>query len=152
MAEIRYDHREGPGKGIEVPCAYSSFHRRGGKFVTMSSGNATMAASGDTLAGWAVAGRDDNSGLNDYIVVNSGKIFIITGMDDVFEMPVEESKASLAVTHIGAHAQVVLTNSAATVVQKAKLGAVASPLSITRVDLTNKTVHVRINPTRHQAA
>ena len=151
MAQVRYDHRKGPGKGIEVPCAHSYFHRLGGGFVTIVSGNATLTTQGDPVAGWVNAGRDANSGLKDSVLVSAGKVFVITGLDDHFEIPVNEASASLALTHVGQGADIIVANESTYLTkQYAKLGAAASPLVVTHVDVTNKTVHVRIKPAAYQ--
>jgi len=60
MAEIRFGLVEGPGKGREVRVAASqTFYRRGGKFVKLVNGYATLCASdAATIHGWLETPKD----------------------------------------------------------------------------------------------
>ena len=158
MAEIRYGHRNGPGKGREYPVAASQyFGRRGGKFCYLSAGNLTVAASGtDAITGWAETPKD-TTGKNCWVssaTAGKDKVFVISGLEDVFEMPCNETIASLAVTFIGRACGCFEggTNATYLTQQEARLGdPIASPLSIVDVDLTNKTVFVKIKPAKLMA-
>lgn len=165
MAEIKFGHVEGPGQGREYPVAASQyFARRGGKFVYLNSGNVTLCASGSTkVMGWAESPKD-TSGANSWVSSASAgadKVFVVYGMDDVFELPFHEGNASIAVTLIGAGAGIVNatigdntganTTPAAGTAQYAKTGTTASPLSIVDVDTVNKTVKVKIKAGNKQA-
>jgi hypothetical protein len=158
MAEIRYGHREGPGKGREYGVAASQYiSRRGGKFVKLGApGHVTACASADTLvAGWAETPKDAD-GYNAWKssgTAGADKVFVIYGLEDVFEMPCDESKASLCATYIGMGAKIVTSGSTYTTIQYAKIGTgtAASPLTIVDIDTTNKTVFVKIKPASKQA-
>ena len=152
MAEIRYGHRNGPGKGREYPVAASQYlGRRGGKFCYLAAGNLNTCASAcSIIAGW-VESPKDASGYNSWkssATAGKDKVFLISGLEDVFELPCSEGIASLAVTHIGQGADLHESGGNATYLteQEARLGMTASPLSIVDVDLTNKTVFVKIKP------
>ena len=161
MAEIIYGHREGPGKGKEYPVhANIYFHRRGGHFVRVRDGYATLCASGDAVTmGWAEVPKD-TSGKNSWkssSTKGNDNVFVVNGLDDVFEMPCNEGKASLAASYIGHGAAIVnneTTNATYARVQQAKIGggATASTLTIVDVDTTNNTVFVKIKPAYKQAA
>lgn len=158
MAEIRYGWREGPGKGREYPVAASQYmHRLGGHFVALdSSGNATMAATGDTsVMGWAECPKDAD-GHNSWkssSTAGSDKVFVVTGLENVFEIPADETKASVNSTQIGAGAKIVQSGATYSRKQYAKSGCgdAASPLSIVDIDSTNKTYFVKIKPNALQA-
>ena len=157
MAEIRYGHRNGPGKGREYPVAASQyFGRRGGKFAYLSSGNLTACASAcAVIAGWVETPKDA-SGYNAWkssSTAGKDKVFLISGLEDVFELHANEKTASLAVTFIGRGTDLCEGGANATYLtsQEAWIGASASPLSIVDVDLTNRTVFVRIKPDSYQA-
>jgi len=154
MAEIRYGHVEGPGKGKEYPMAASqAFHRRGGKFVYAVAGDMTRCATAvAVVSGWAVTPKDA-SATNFWTsssTAGSDLVFVIQGLEDVFELPVDEGNASLAASYFNRGAGLVI-NSAG--VQVAKLGGVAaSPVSIVDIDTDNKTVRVKIKPSAQLAA
>lgn len=152
MAEIRYGLREGPGKGREYPMAADQYiSRRGGKFVYLSSGTVTLCATAAALvAGWVESPKDATS-YNAWKSASTDKCYVIYGLENVFEMPCNEGESSLAITHIGAGIGIVETGATYTFIQEAKLGAVATPLSIVDVDLVNKTVFVKIKPGNLQA-
>lgn len=158
MAEIRYGLREGPGKGREYPVAASQyFGRRGGHFVNLdSAGNADSCATGATyVAGWAETPKDA-SGKNAWkssSTAGADKVFIITGLENTFEIPADENKASVNATQIGAGAKIVEAGATYSTIQKAKSGCgdAASPLSIVDIDTVNRTYFVKIKPNALQA-
>ncbi len=159
MAEIRYDHREGPGKGREYPAAANQyFARRGGKLVYLSAaGKVTLCASNaNEVMGWAVTPKDA-TGKSAYKTGSSDKLFVIYGIDDVYEMPANEAAASVNASCIGMSARPYTTGATYAMVQYAQLDPVsatstaASPLSVVDYDATNKTVFVKIKPARKQA-
>lgn len=156
MAEIRYGLRNGPGKGREVPVAADQyFSRRGGKFAYIASGNLTLCGSVCSIvAGWVETPKDSYREVwKSSSSAGKDKVFLISGLEDVFELPCDQANASLATTHIGQGADIWEAGSNATYLtqQKARIGEAASPLSIVDVDLTNKTVFVKIKPKYFQA-
>lgn len=156
VTSLRYGHREGPGKGREVPImANQYFHRLGGHFVKLREGNATLCATGDAVvAGWAVTPKQDDARES---WAGGGKevdsVFVIYGLEDVFELPVLEKNASLAASWIGQGAALVTSGATYAMKQYAKIGGsvTASPVSIVDVDTTAKTVFVKIKPSKRQA-
>lgn len=167
MAELRYTNVEGRGQGREYKVAADQYmHRRGGKFIKLVNGRVNVCASGDSMvAGWAVTPKDASgySAWKSSSTAGEDKIFVIYGLDNIFELPVHEGNASLTASpYIGQGAAVVCAtnNSAATSgpaggydkIQYAKIaGGTASPLSIVDVDTDNKTAKVRIKPGHLQA-
>ena len=156
MGEIKYKLVEGSGKGKEFSVAATqTFHRLGGKFVKIVSGNLTLCATGDAVvAGW-VDSQKDNAGKPSWTsstTAGADTVFMIRGTsDNIFEIPVDEKNASLATSYIGRGVGLVMTGATKTKLQKAKLGATASPLSIVDVDVANKTVSVAVKPGSLQA-
>jgi hypothetical protein len=157
MTEIRYGLREGPGRGREIKLAADQyFHRRGGHFVYLADGAVTLCASpGALVAGWAESPKDTagKSSWKSSATAGDDKLFIITGLDNVFEIPADESKASCAASMIGEPAKIVETGATHSMIQKAKPGTTntGSSLSIVDYDSTNKTYFVRIKPDSLQA-
>jgi hypothetical protein len=158
MAEIRYGLREGPGKGREYPVAASQYmHRRGGHFVFLNgAGHASTCATGTAkVMGWAETPKDA-SGKNSWkssSTAGADKVFIITGLENAFEIPADEAKASVNATRIGKGAKIIESGATYAKIQKAKSGCgdAASPLSIVDFDSTNKTYFVKIKPNALQA-
>lgn len=156
MAEIRFGLREGPGKGREVPFAADVYvHRRGGKFVKLILGVASLCASGDThIFGWAETPKDTAgySVWKSSSTAKADKVFVVYGNDNVFEMPVNETKASLGASFIGIGVAIVETGATYTLKQQAKLDSTAaSMLNIVDIDKANRTVFVKIKPVYIQA-
>ena len=157
MAEVRYGHVEGPGKGREIPTAADQyFHRRGGKFVKLVAGNVTLCATGDAVVyGWANTPKhaEGYDAWKSSATAEADSVYVIYGVDDVFELPVDEANASLAASYIGQGAALVNSGSTYTTVQKAKIGGsvTASPVYIVDVDTDNKTVKVKIKAGQKQA-
>jgi len=150
MAEIKMGLRKGKGHGEEYPCAATQyFQRRGGRFVTMIDGHIYLTASktalrGTGILGWAEAPKDD-AGYNRWVSSVEDKVFVITDLDAVYEMPFDGHLASLTATLVGRGCDFVCTP-LSTGLQKARIGKVASPIQIVDVDTTNKTVLVKIKP------
>lgn len=154
MAEIKMGLRKGGQQGEEYPVAASQyFQRRGGHLVTISGGAVSLVASnnrGTGILGWAVVPKD-TTGYNYWVsssTAKADKVFVITGLDAVFEMPFDGHLASLTATLIGKGCDITCTP-LSTGLQKARIGKVASPIEIVGVDLTNKTVQVKIKPSSH---
>ena len=149
MAELRYGHVEGPGKGREYPMAADQYiARRGGKFVYLSGGEVTLCASGTGYPiGWVESSKDD-SGYNCWRSVSGDTGFVIYDSNAVFEMPVNESAASLAASQIGLAFKLVESNATYTYIQKALVGntSVAGGVRVVDVDTDNKTVRVKLHP------
>jgi hypothetical protein len=131
------------------------FHRLGGHFVKITEGNATLCASGDAVvAGWAVTPKQ-TTGKQSW--KGGGKeadsLFVIYGLEDVFELPVNEGNASIAASWIGQGAGLVNSGATHAMKQYAKIGGsvTASPVSIVDVDTDAKTVFVKIKPSKRQA-
>jgi len=126
MAQVRYGHVRGPGKGIEVPLtANQYFHERGGHFVKLVAGNASLCATGDAVVfGWAESPKhaDGYSSWKGSATAEADKLFVISGLEDVFELPVNEGNASLAASWVGRGAGIVNSGSTYTLIQKAKIG------------------------------
>jgi len=154
MAEIKYGIREGKGHGREYPVAASQyFQRRGGHLVTMINGAVTLAASctghvGDGLLGWATVPKDSVATTGYWkssSTAKADKVFVITDLDAVYEMPYDGHIASLTATLIGRGCDLVCTP-LTSAVQKARIGKTASPIHIVGVDIDNLTVRVKIKP------
>jgi hypothetical protein len=154
MAEIRYGWREGSGKGKEYTCAADQyFHRRGGKFVYLNDGHVTLCATNHTqIMGWAETPKDA-AGYNSWKSSAGDKVFVMYDQDAVFELPADESVASLCATWLGAKGVgITMANATYTLTQKACTGrTTASPLTVVDYDSTNKTVFVKIKPSHRQA-
>lgn len=153
MAEIKMGIREGKGHGREYSVAASQyFQRRGGHLVTMIDGAVTLAASktalrGDGLLGWAQTPKDA-SGQNYWkssATAKDDKMFVVTDLDAVYEMPFNGHLASLNATLIGRGCDLVCTPLTSGN-QMARIGKVASPIYIVDVDTDNLTVFVKIKP------
>ena len=153
MAEIRFGHREGPGKGKEYPVAASqTFYRRGGKFVYLdASGAVCIKGSASTYAtaimGWAEIPKDaaGYSYWTSSSTAKKDKVFVITPTDsDIFEMPCRDT--SLSASNIGKGAAIGFDGVNSARVQKANTTNVASGevLTIVGVDNDNDTVLVRV--------
>lgn len=160
MAQLTYGHVEGPGKGREYPIAASQyFHRLGGKFVLINSaGNASLLGSLNTyVAGWMEAPRDEFSGLkNSWMsdtTAKADKGFVIYGLEDVFEMPANQTAASVNATCVGHSAHPHNTGATYALIQQCKIdpAAAASVLVIVDYDSVNKTVFVKMKPHTKQA-
>uniref|UniRef100_A0A6H1ZKG1 Uncharacterized protein n=1 Tax=viral metagenome TaxID=1070528 RepID=A0A6H1ZKG1_9ZZZZ len=160
MAEIRYGHCDGPGHGREYAFKANIYiGRRSGKFVRLVNGHATLCASGAlNVLGWAETPKD-TTGKNSYKTSSTkakDKMFVITGLDNVFEMPCDETIASLKsinATFLGQGAAIVVTGATHAVIQKAKIKSgnnSASQLYIVDYDLVNHTVRVKIKPAKKQ--
>ena len=101
MAEIRFGHREGPGRGREMKIGAGKYiARRGGKFVkVLADGSATLCASADTVCmGWMEIPKD-TAGTNSWTSAAGSKVFMIyAGDGNVFEIPANEAIASVNAT------------------------------------------------------
>lgn len=165
MAEIRYGHREGPGKGKEIDVAADQyFHNRGGHFVYVnSSGDCTLCAtvtgapSGDTAAssvfGWLVSPKqaDGYNSWKSSATAGADKCFVIfADPNNIFELPAD-STTTASLSNIGGGAALIGTGDAAyTRIQQAKYYGTAASCSLMIVDVnpdsTNPTVYVKIKP------
>jgi hypothetical protein len=156
MAEVRYVAVEGEGHGRELPVAASQYvASRGGKWAKLVAGRLTLCASGDGLvAGWMnIPANDDGyDAWKSSTTAGADKIFLNYGLDLVCEMPADETLASLNASWIGMGVGIIATPfNGYTNIQKAKIGATASPLVIVGVDTVRNTVLTRIKPTHYQA-
>ena len=155
MGEIRYGVREGSPHGKEIPAAADQyFHNRGGHFCYLVAGNVTLCATGATvIGGWVNAPKqaDGYSAWKSSSTAEKDKVFVMTGVDTVFEMPYDGGNASIAASLVGHGVGIVNAGSTYTTIQKAKYGSTASPLTIVDCDTINKTVFVKINPNNKQA-
>ena len=156
MAEIKYGLREGEGRGKEYPVAASQyFHRLGGHFCYLAAGNVTLVASTTTsIMGWAEVPKDASgySCWKSSATAEADKVFVITGLDNTYEMPVDEANASVAASFRGHGAGLVPGGSTYTTIVKARIGGTtsASPVTVVGVDVANKTVLVKIKPKSFQ--
>lgn len=156
MAEIRYGHREGPGKGREYEVSSGEyFARRGGKFVYQDgAGKIKLCSTGydysapattNAVFGWAETPKD-TSGKSSWVSSSGDKVFVIYGLEDVFELPA--TAANVAASWIGRGAKIYTTGATHAMVQYAGLNTTLGSccLNIVDVDTTNDTVFVKIKP------
>lgn len=129
--EIRYGFREGPGKGKEYPVKASQiFHRRGGCFCHIDSNGSIVAATqtptgtAHPLFGWADVPKDKTN--QDYwkAAANTddgfpSKVFVITGIENRFEIPFDVASGTLSAALIGGGCTLASANMNATNIQKA---------------------------------
>jgi hypothetical protein len=148
MAELKYGHVEGPGRGREYPTAASqTFYRRGGKFVVLRAGNITLCASNAaTIAGWAITPKDAEGYTywTSSATAEADKLFVIfPSSEDVFEMPHSEATV-VAASQIGWSARIKIESG----VQYFEVvnTAASSVLNIVDVDSVNNTAFVKVNP------
>ena len=159
-SHMKFGHREGPGKGREIGVAASQyFHRRGGHFVYINtSGDANLCGSlpsggynGDTAAssvyGWLVSPKDA-AGYNSWksnTTAGNDDAFVIYGLDDVFEMPVDDTTTA-SLSYVGRGACIDLAGADATYnrVQYALYKATAASTCFTIVDVGATSVYVKI--------
>lgn len=152
MSEIRYTLVEGTGKGREYPMADAQyFARRGGKFVKLSAGAVNLAGSADEIFGWCETAKDD-TGKNSWKSVTGDTAFVYyADPENVFEIPVKESSASLAASQIGLSFKCVTVGATYAMTQYALVSNTAtSGLNVVDVDTTNKTVRVKVDPSHRQ--
>jgi hypothetical protein len=154
--EIKFGIREGKGHGKEYPVAASQyFQRRGGHFVFLKDGNINLCSSmtgcdrANGVLGWAEVPKD--AAGHDYWVSSStaaaDKVFVITDVDAVYEIPYDGHTASLTATLIGRGMDLIATPLSSGA-QKARIGKVASPILCVDADLVNKTAFVKIKPSK----
>lgn len=149
--QIRFGHREGPGKGREYPVAASqTFARRGGKFVYLDSSGAVTIAGDckDTLFGWAEVPKDA-SATNFWTsssTAKNDKVFVIYGLEDVFEIPYYNASASVSATVVAERLGII--NSGVGGIQSAQKDCTAASecLSVVDFDANENTVYVKIDP------
>ena len=140
MAEIRFGHREGPGKGKEYPVAASqTFYRRGGHFCYLDSTGAVTLAncnSATSIFGWVETPKDA-AGYTYWTSDSTAKVdkvfVIFPTQNDIFEMPCVDN--SLTATNIGRGAAVVVRSG----IQKADLSNTASAPMLTVVGISRDT-------------
>ena len=149
MGEIRYGHREGPGKGKEYPVAASqTFYRRGGKFCYLDSTGAVTVGNcnaATTIMGWAETPKDA-SGYTYWTsssTAKADKVFVIRPTpSDVFEIPCKDT--SLSASSVGLGAALILASG----IQQADIANTASTemLQVVGFDNDNDTVLVTVKP------
>lgn len=154
MSEIRYTLVEGTGRGREYPMATDQyFARRGGKFVKLSAGAVNLAGSADDIFGWCETAKDD-TGKNSWKSVSGDTAFVYyADPENVFELPVKESAASLAASQIGLSFKCVTVGATYAMTQYALVSntaTAAAGLNVVDVDTTNKTVRVKVDPRHRQ--
>lgn len=159
--EIRMGWRDGPGKGREYPVAKNQyFHRRGGHFVYLHNGAASLVASvgaGDAkVMGWLEPPKDASgkSAWKSSATNKKDKCFVITGLENTFVMPAHEGNASVGATLVGWGAGLFCDTTATYgIIQQAKVGckATASPLTVVDWDREAKLLYVKIKPAWTQA-
>jgi len=148
--QIRFGHREGPGRGREYPVAASqAFARKGGKFVYLdSAGRVTVAGDcKEEIFGWAEVPKDA-SATNFWTsssTAGSDKVFVIYGLEDVFEIPYYNASASVSATVV-AH-KLGIKNTGVGGIQSAQEDCTAASecLSVVDVDANENTVYVKID-------
>lgn len=161
MAEMKYGHREGPGKGKEMPVAASQyFHRRGGHFVVANAAGHMLVAStvnsASPLVGWAEVPKDASlkSSWKSSSTAGADSVFVITGLENIFEMPVDKSVASANATLVGKGCGITDANATYTMIQRAAYYATAAScnLVVHDYDKDNQTVRVSIKPDKYMVA
>ena len=163
MAEIRYGHVEGPGKGREYKVAADQyFGRLGGKFCYLADGTGHVTAASSTatfLFGWVDTPKDASlkNAWKSSSTAGADKVFVIYGVDDKFEIPYQTAQgvaSCLATSLLGEAAEIDITGATYSTIMKC--GKVADPaasqavLVIYDVDETNDTVIVGIRPEKRQ--
>lgn len=155
MSDIKYGHVEGPGHGKELPLAADQyFHRLGGHFVDLdSTGAVTLCASDSTeIYGWAVAPKQASgySSWKGSATAKVDKVFVITGLEDRFLMPMEAASASANATILVGGMVPHVTGSTYTTKQIARYNSTAASnlLDIYDFDADNQTCIVGIRPTK----
>jgi len=166
VAEIRYDHREGNGKGREMPVAADQYiSRRGGKFVfvntaghlalcaTQTGGYETLTAT-TSIYGWANTPKDA-AGYNAWkssSTAGADKMFVVYELDGVFEMPYVTT-ASVTASMVGKGARIGRTGTTYTTIQYAEyqFTPASTCLTIVDFDAPNGTVWVKVQPQVKQA-
>lgn len=158
MAELRYGQVEGSGHGREYPVAASQyFHRRGGKFVDIASGNISLCASDSaSVFGW-VDSPKHAAGTDSYLsssTAGKDKLFVVYDLDAVFEIPYY---TTVTTSLIGDDMGIINMGTAgknqsvtATSVQVGKVGSSNEVLQCVDVDIANQTVFVKVVPEKRQ--
>lgn len=152
---IRYGLAEGPGKGKEVPVAADQyFYRRGGHFVYINSAghaaecNSTYYAN---IFGWAETPKDTSgkSAWKSSATAAADKVFVITGEDNKFWMPINNADASAEATILGKSALIKNTGATYALIQKVSTcynTAASGVLLIHDYDADHDLALVSINP------
>jgi hypothetical protein len=120
-------------------------------FCKVDAGVISMSASTDTtIDGWVLAPKETTH--NQAVALTGGEYYVITDPTAVFEVPVDETAASLVLKE-GESGFVVESGGTTTgYMQKVKIatGGCATPLLlIWNVDTTNHTAFVSINPAKY---
>ena len=153
MTRFRMGWNSGPGKGEEVKFAASEYlNRTTGRFVYMSGGfanlrtNATVTSAAQGIFGWAEGPKDDAL-KNGYKTISGDKLFVISGIEDKFWMPLDTASASANATLIGGYAACKTANATYAITQKASnVVAASANLLIHDFDDVNDAVLVSIKP------
>jgi len=152
---IKYGWMEGPGKGKEVPVAASQyFNRLGGHFVYINSAghaaevNSTYYAN---IFGWADTQKDASgkSSWKSSSTAAADKVFVITGVENKFWMPISNAHASANATILGKSALIQNTGATYTLIQKVGTAyntAASGVLLIHDYDASEDLALVSINP------
>jgi len=155
--DIKMGHAYGSGRGQELGVAANQYmHSRGGHFVYLdSAGAVTMCASNSTeIFGWACAPKNAD-GYNSWKSSSTAKadsVYVVSGLEDRFVMPLATSSASANATIVGKGCMTVETGSTYDKIQQAYYYSTAASnlLDVYDYDSTNQTVLVGIRPTKKQ--
>ena len=153
---VRYGYRYGGTQGIVVNATSSVYlNRRGANFCTFGSGYVAMCASDSTtIGGWAMGEKETT--INQAVQMGGAgeELFVVTDPTAVFEIPADQSAASVAASQIGEACYIAESGGTTTTYkQKGKIGitgvAAASALLFIRdVDIENDSLFVSINPAK----
>jgi hypothetical protein len=159
MADVlKYGWSYGGKQGQEMKCAKSQyFNRLGGAFVTASGATGVMklvTASTEIIAGWAEVPRPQDQGILDYwtssTTVGKDKIHVITDVNAVYCAPVWENEASLTASLVGRFVNASAQGTTTTLSQKVRAKACTAnnnqQLFVVGVDMNERTIYVRVNP------
>ena len=149
--QIRFGHREGPGRGREYPMAASQgFARRGGKFVYLNSaGDVTKVSDcGSEILGWAEVPKDATATnfWTSSATAKADKVFVIYGLEDVFEIPYYSASASVCGTTLQTALGIKALGTGGIQMAQEDCTAASECLSVVDYDTNENTVYVKIDP------
>jgi len=153
--QIRFGHREGPGKGREYGVAASqAFARKGGKFVYMSTAGTVTLAGGckESIFGWAEVPKDASATnfWTSSATAHESKVFVIYGLEDVFEVPYYSASASVCASTLSVNLGIY--SSGGVQMLATSCNTASECFSVVDYDKNENTVFVKIDPDCKQTA
>ena len=153
MAELKYGlvigSHSGRWYGMSQKATY--IQRRGGKFLTLLNGKASLMASmtgtdrsDQRVLGWAKS-QKDAAGQDYWVSDTTGneEVFVYTHLDNIYEIPFI---GALTASHLGKGLTLVCTPLTSGL-QKAKIGKNASPIYLVSCETNDaSTCYVKIKP------